>query len=98
MLKQYLLYDQDGYYIEPIVTDFGEDPLPEGVTELNFGHMGKPRFVAGQWVDEAPELLIPPELPESSGIESRVEAMEAVISDMREGWDILAEGVLGSDV
>ena len=74
MLKQYLLYDQDGYYIEPLVADLGEAPLPEGVTELNFGHMGRPRFVAGQWVDENPAALEPPK-PEAVLEPSSVEAL-----------------------
>ena len=58
MDKLYLTYDQDGYYIEPIVLDHTAK-IPENATEETFVEILCPRWDGTRWTEAAPP---PPEM------------------------------------
>ena len=59
-MKQYYLYDKDGYYAEPAVISDGDD-IPASATYTPPPQpCYKPRWDGNKWIEERPEPTQPP--------------------------------------
>ena len=72
-------FDEEGYYIEPIIADFIGEETPENVTDVappqpNY----RPRFDGEKWIEDAPK----PDAPEGKEAVWHGDTKEWTIDDI----------------